>query len=426
MFEQGLMIDVVVEDERTVGPAGQMKGRRTFAIGGARPRLVIAIGALTLVLGSAGSVGTSASAGTVPAGVVVAVVSAPGDPQHPWLEAATLAGRRRHRLTPPRRRGEDRADFDPAVSPDRRRVAFVRRQKTGDSLWVVRLDGSGPRVLLAESQLRALFGGDLELRSPVWSADDKKLMVVVDENGCKSDGLIAISLDGRHRNVLVRLPHSTRAFLTPGGWSPGGSKAAYITTYADDCITLHWGPSVLSVASANGGWHRRLGSDSDDYMENAAWSSDGRQIAVDANCGNYCNLYLAKADGSQYRPLTADFQTSDVNTGALLFGWWKDKILYTRGARSVFVIDPKTKARSRLVKLPCARPTARRCAPAVRLDALSPTAAVFDLGNGSRAFALEVVSLPEGSVRRLPRPRALRHPDRVSNFVVALAHHSSL
>jgi hypothetical protein len=221
----------------------------------------------------------------------------------------------------------------------------------------------------------------------------------------------------------VRLPRRPNAFLTPAGWSLGGRKAAYITTYADDCITLHWYRSVLSVASADGRRPRRLGSIEDGYMgsdegrmDNAAWSPDGRQIAVAANCGDFCNLFLAKADGSRYRPLTHDFQTSDVNTGTLYFGWWKDKILYTRGTRPVFVLDAKTKARSRLVKLPCARPTARRCAPAVSLDALSPTGAVFDLGN-----ALEVLSLPKASVRRLPTPRALRRSDRVSDFVVVLA-----
>jgi Tol biopolymer transport system component len=106
------------------------------------------------------------------------------------LEAATLEGRRRHRLTPRRLQSEDRADFDPAVSPDRRRVAFVRRRAGGDSLWVVRLDGSGPRVVLEESQLQTLFSGALELRSLAWSPDGKTLTAVVDEaNGdCESDG----------------------------------------------------------------------------------------------------------------------------------------------------------------------------------------------------------------------------------------------
>jgi hypothetical protein len=96
---------------------------------------VIAVAVVTLVLGCCGSVARSAATGARVRGVVVvAVVSAPGESQHSWLEAASLEGRRRHRLTPRRGQGEDRGDFDPAVSPDGRRVAFLRRRASGDSL----------------------------------------------------------------------------------------------------------------------------------------------------------------------------------------------------------------------------------------------------------------------------------------------------
>jgi hypothetical protein len=377
-------------------------------------RFAIVPALVGVALLSVGSRGRAASTVNGPRGVVVTVVSAQGDDRHTWLEAATLAGGERHRVTPRRQPDEDRSDFDPAVSPDGSKVAFVRRQPSGDSLWVAGIDGSNPRVLLRESHLRL---ADSSYGSPsmssAWSRDGSKLLAVVDRAGgnCWSASLVAVPLDGGHPRVLVRLRRRTQAFLTPAGWSRYGRRAAYITTYDEDCITLHWDRSLLSVVSADGKRHRRLASDGhglvgDPWMEKGAWSPDGRWIAVADNCACICNLYLANTDRPRYRRLVAFHDPAC--SGFFTFGWWKHKLLYTRGVRPVFVLDPKTRKRTRVARLHGS------------LDAVSPAVAVFSVGDSTTSAALDAVSLPGGSVRKLPVPRAVQPYDSVRDFVVAL------
>src|SRR5207247_2580500 len=92
-----------------------------------------------IIIFTTGSVAGSASKQAAPRGVVVSEVAARNHGS--WLEAATLAGDGRHRVTPRSLKGERRADFDPAISPDRSTVAFLRARPSGPSLWLVGIDG---------------------------------------------------------------------------------------------------------------------------------------------------------------------------------------------------------------------------------------------------------------------------------------------
>src|SRR6266542_902876 len=62
----------------------------------------------------------------------------------------------------------DEWNFEPSISPDGSRIAFVSTRSGGPELWVVRVDGSDARKLTA-------FGG-ARLETPRWSPDGKRLV----------------------------------------------------------------------------------------------------------------------------------------------------------------------------------------------------------------------------------------------------------
>lgn len=367
----------------------------------------------------------SPSAKDAPRGVIVAVVSSRQALEHGpdhgrWLETATLAGEDAHRVTPRVRPGERRQDLDPAVSPDTKTVAFVRNRPTGSSVWLVGLDGSNARVLVRPSQLHALFGRrlygqPLVFSRPVWSPDGSQLMAEVGI-GCTSLGIIAFSPDRSGVRVLVRRPRKgPPAILEPMGWSPDGTRGAYVTLYSDnECREDRFGYSALSVASADGS--RRRGIAASEYIDVASWSPDGRQIAFDGGCSHICNLYVASSDGSSHRRLTDVKEPCDqcLESVPLPFAWWNGKLLYT-STKTGFAFDPRTWARSSLFPVPCFH------CEVEAFDAVSSSAVVIETWNDSDGrVALFAISLPGGSATKLPRPRALSSSDALERFTAAL------
>jgi dipeptidyl aminopeptidase/acylaminoacyl peptidase len=334
-----------------------------------------------------------------------------------WLESATLAGEGRHNVTPRVRPGERRQDVDPAISPDTKTVAFVRNRRTGSSVWLVGVDGSNARVLVRPSQLRALFGRrlfgqPLAFSQPVWSPDGSQLMAEVG-SGCTSLGIIAFSPDRPGVRVLIRRPRKPPwAILEPAGWSPDGSRAAYVTIYShNECREDSFGYSALSVVSADGSRHRGIAGSA--YIDVASWSDDGRQIAFDGGCWRICNLYVASADGSSRRRLTNVKEPCPACLASvpLPFAWWNGKLLIA-SAHTVFALDPRTKAKSGLFRVPC-----RSCSLA-SIDAVSSSAVVAETDD-DRA-GLWAVSLPGGSATKLSWPRPLGPSDTLEYFVIAL------
>ena len=377
------------------------------------------------------SPGAEGSGSVAPDGWVVSVVGA-SPALYPrtrrWLEVSTLAGTGRRRLTPRPAKGEKRLDEAPAVSPNGKTVAFAREAPSGTSLWTIGLDGSNQRVLVRPSQLRTLFGPRLLLDELVWSPDGSKLMAVVESGapGCQSRGLIAVTSDSPSVRVLVRLKPQTYATLLLAGWSPDGTKIAYVTKYNDgECLTTHEGSNVISVANADGSHQRGLIKTG--VTADVLWSPDGTQLAYESNCDEICNLFLIAPDGSHRRHVT-DF-TDPNRTGIdtyveFPFAWWQGRILYGHRLR-LLTFDSNTDKTSKLRRLPC--PRFGRCKdwtdpPGLSLDALSSGTAVFDVFSGAEAdyFALEAAPLPNGPVTRLPAPRPLRRSDGLDYYVVAL------
>jgi dipeptidyl aminopeptidase/acylaminoacyl peptidase len=404
-----------------------MGSHRFIALAG----LAISLVAVGAVVASSVASAEGASGAAVPNGVIVSVVSAPVK-DYPltrsWLEASTLTGADRRRLTRRPLRGERQLDDNPAIAPDGSTVAFTRWRPAGSSLWLVGVDGSNPRLLVRPAQLRALLGARASLGELVWSSDGSKLLAVVDAPGCRSRGLLAISVDSASVQLLLRLKPRTYATVFAGGWSPDGSEVAYVTKYNDgECLTTHEGWNVLSIASADGRHHRGLLRTG--VIGDVSWSPDGRRVVYSGHCDEICNLYLLAPDGSHRRRLTG-FEDPYAGVWAyvdLSFAWWRGHLLYARPKR-LSTLDPNTGAASRLRNLPC--PVARQCSdptspPQISIDDVSSDFAVVDQWldtDSTSGDFLQVAALPSGPVVRLPYPRPLRRGDALDWYTVALLH----
>jgi dipeptidyl aminopeptidase/acylaminoacyl peptidase len=68
--------------------------------------------------------------------------------------------------------------IDPALSPDRRQVAFTRWEGSGHgafgSLWVINIDGGGERMIVGDVR---------QPKAPVWSPDGKRIAISMQEGG---------------------------------------------------------------------------------------------------------------------------------------------------------------------------------------------------------------------------------------------------
>ena len=178
-------------------------------------------------------------------------------------------------------------DHSPALSPDRRRVAFVRgayqdRRGEGDLLVVPAAGG----------QAKPLFG-ERKAAHPSWAPDSRRIaygrhggiwiasLATRRAQRLASGHEPAWSRDGRliafvHRNSIRTIrPDGTgeREVATGPGtvedlaWSPDGRAVAYATG------------ETISVVSLTNGAVRQLVSETDNVLTSPTWSPDGRRIA---------------------------------------------------------------------------------------------------------------------------------------------------
>lgn len=61
-------------------------------------------------------------------------------------------------------------NFDPAISPDGRSIAFISDRRGQNNVWVMRADGTGARIVLADP--------DTRFTDPAWAPDGKSLVAV--------------------------------------------------------------------------------------------------------------------------------------------------------------------------------------------------------------------------------------------------------
>ena len=177
-------------------------------------------------------------------------------------------------------------DYEPAWSPDGRRIAFVRFTGAFDAVWnhdpreiyVMNSDGSNVRRLTRNR----LYDG-----APSWSRDGRRILfsrgrVVVDRLTRVHADLWVMQVDGQRKRRLTR----SRAVELDAAFSPDGRRIAFLVGIVRTSVsTLAPGFEFLTqerdvwTMRADGRERRRtaLGG-----MEVSApsWSPDGRRLVV--------------------------------------------------------------------------------------------------------------------------------------------------
>ena len=231
----------------------------------------------------------------------------------------------------------NKADTDPAWSPDGTKVAFAREDGGDYEIFV--MDADGTNVL----PLTAVGGFNSE---PSWSPDGTKIAFSTDREGAGTDifvmdadgtnplNLTDDSADGSHpswspdgtkigfaRSVgstldifvmdadgsnAVNVTQSDTRNDTEPSWSPDGSKLVFESS--DDLVFEF--PEIY-VIDADGSNQAPL-TDNDADDGEPVWSPDGSTIAFTSNRDEDVDeIYLMNADGSDQVALTSDPTTID-------------------------------------------------------------------------------------------------------------------
>ena len=200
-------------------------------------------------------------------------------------------------------------DHSPAVSPDGRRIAFVRSSDDFTDVYLMDINGSNVK--------RRLENAD----APAWSPDGRRLAVI--GSICLCD-LYVLGADDSTQSIGI----ATRA--AQPAWSPDGQKIAFTSPAGDD------GNNTLQVVNVDGTGLSTIGP-RDGLLSHPSWSPDGTRIAFDRCIGNACDVHVMLADGSSIKQLTSTGNTSDPSwspDGALIV-----LMQYEHGFSSVAYVD---------------------------------------------------------------------------------------
>jgi serine/threonine-protein kinase len=186
-------------------------------------------------------------------------------------------------------------EFQPAISPDGKGVAFVAGP-IGNPHLVIRstanISGEGEARAADTSLLRTWF--------PVWSPDGDRVRF----QGCRAAGCVW-NETGKMGGAVrpVPLPPRARASGTPA-WSPDGSRVAFsITDTIFVSSAADTTPRLITVDSSGQAW-----------LHSLAWSPDGRRIAYVngnpewRNTGNVNRSFIriVSAEGDPPEEVVAD------------------------------------------------------------------------------------------------------------------------
>lgn len=250
-----------------------------------------------------------------------------------------------------------------ALSPDGRRIAYVRSEGIRSQIWAMNVDGSGQRRLTS--------GGDGEFW-PQWSPDGRRLAYMVWDDsactpvsgsGCAVPDVWTVDADGSGQRKVLDNAFQPR-------WSPDGSKLLFQQYDANpDRATLG-----VYVARSDGTSVRKLVRAALWWSERAppAWSPTGRTILYGVGMGAV-RLHLLNVDGRRARFLAVGSSPAWSHDGS--------RIAFTR--RSGIWVIPSRGGRPRRIAAASALHT-------VPFPAWSPAGKQLAYNSGNRLYVARV------------------------------------
>ena len=203
---------------------------------------------------------------------------------------STQTGNKRRITTPAQRSAHD---YYPALSPDGRRLAFVRTKQTGADLLVVPMSATltvegDPKVLMSHRYL--LFG-------VTWTSDGLEVLTVPGI-GTRSGELWRMAADGSRKPR--RVPYTGDEVANPIV-SHQGSRLAYSQGVFEDRNIWRL---PLTAHGEGAGAPARFAS-STRHDASAAYSPDGQKIAFHSTRSGADEIWVAAADGTGAVQLTS-------------------------------------------------------------------------------------------------------------------------
>ncbi len=182
--------------------------------------------------------------------------------------------------------GSEPGDADPAVAPDGRSVALVRRLGQADEIVVLDVwTGAAHRLTIN----RALD------ESPAWSPDGKQLAWASGAPG--TFDLYAMQADGGRKRRIVRSPGND----VDAAWSADGKLIVFASNRA--------GNYDLMTVPATGGEATALRASPSDERR-PTWSPRGDMIAYVRVSGDATNVYVTDPAGARERRLSSGHATA--------------------------------------------------------------------------------------------------------------------
>ena len=179
----------------------------------------------------------------------------------------------------------DDADHeDPAWSPDGKKIAFVLITKERTSIAVMNADGTNVEVLTPKEH---------NTIHPNWSTDSKQVMY------CTNDDLAPPKKNEAQINIIDLVtkkitPVITGGINTYGSWSPDMKHIAFRKIIGEE-------NSEVFVANADGSNPRNL-TNNPFFDGWPAWSPDGKKIAFASNRRSHgYQIFVMDADGTIVR-----------------------------------------------------------------------------------------------------------------------------